>query len=192
MNLPSRETDRRVFQEVERVRQEMLAAHHREVQTQADPIGMLKDKLNVHDDYIMMGVGRNNDPHLPRDSSMGHLLGVSVATDISNSKALRGVSSYTPTPAPRSSTTLTPKPAPCILQVRAGVHLPPLPMFGAADGDNGDALRHWIRYLSHHAELQQWTAHETLMQFELHLTGKAELLYEVLPTAVKLCCIGIM
>jgi len=53
---------------------------------------MLKDKLNVHYDYIMTGVGRNNDPHPPRDSSMGHLLGVSVATDISDSEASRSVS----------------------------------------------------------------------------------------------------
>jgi len=119
---------------------------------------MLKDKLNVHDDYIMTGVGQNNDPHPPCDSSMGHLLGVSVATDVSDSEASRGVPSYTPTPAPRSRTKLM---APRILPARAGVHLPPLPMFGAADGD---ALRRWIRKLNHHAELQQWTAHETLMQ----------------------------
>jgi len=117
-NEMSRETDRQVFQEMERVHQEMLAAYHREVQTQADLIGMLKDKLNVHDDYIMTGVGRNNDPHPPSDSLMGHLLGVSVATDVSDSEALRGVPSYTPMPVPRPRTKLMPKPAPCILLVR--------------------------------------------------------------------------
>lgn len=60
----SREIDRRLFQEVETVRQEMLAAHFREIQNQADLIGMLKDKVDVYEEYAKVGVGRNDDPHL--------------------------------------------------------------------------------------------------------------------------------
>ena len=63
----SHEIDSRVLQEVEHVCQEMLAAHQREVQTQANLIGMLKDKLVMYTDSPIAGVGRNDDPHLLHD-----------------------------------------------------------------------------------------------------------------------------
>ena len=53
----SHEIDSRVLQEVEHVHQEMLAVHQREVQTQADLIGMLKDKLVMYADSPIAGVG---------------------------------------------------------------------------------------------------------------------------------------
>ena len=58
-------------------------------------------------------------------------------------------------------------------------------MFGNAEGDDGDALHHWVKKLHRYVEMQHWTAHETLLQFELHLTGKAEFLYDVLSAEVK-------
>ena len=39
--------------------------------------------------------------------------------------------------------------------------------------------------LSKHAELQGWTDHDKHLQFELHLTGKAESVHEVLPATEK-------
>ena len=59
-------------------------------------------------------------------------------------------------------------------------------MFGSADTDNGDTFHRWVSKLHRHAQLRQWTDRETLLQFELHLTGRAELLYEVLPSDAKL------
>ena len=59
-------------------------------------------------------------------------------------------------------------------------------MFGSADNDDGDALHRWVNKVHRHAQLQQWTDHETLLQFELHLAGRAELLYEVLPDDAKM------
>ena len=80
-----------------------------------------------------------------------------------------------PTPAPR-------KPS----KARPATQLPPLPMFGSADTDDGDTLHRWVNKLHRHVQLQQWTDHETFLQFELHLAGRAELLYEVLPDDAKI------
>ena len=78
----SRVIDRWVLQEVEHVRQEMLAAHQREVQTQADLIGMLKDKLAMHADSPIAGAGRNDDPHSLSNLFIGRTHEVSISTDV--------------------------------------------------------------------------------------------------------------
>ena len=41
------------------------------------------------------------------------------------------------------------------------------------------------RKLLCHAELKRWTEREKLLQLELHLVGRAELMYEVLPDKAK-------
>ena len=50
---------------------------------------------------------------------------------------------------------------------------------------NEGAYERWIKKLEKHAELQAWTDREKLLQFELHLTGRAESTYEVLSTELK-------
>ena len=63
--------------------------------------------------------------------------------------------------------------------------LPSLPLFDGKVEDNGNAFDRWTRKLLRYAELQHWSERDTLLQFKLHLTGRAEELYDVLPEAVK-------
>ena len=111
--------------------------------------------------------------------------GVSVVTDVDSEASHDTTQYYKPIPAPQTLTEVKPTPAPRKASLRSGVQLPPLPMFGDGEGDDGDALRCWVKKLYRYAEMQHWTAHETLLRFELHLTGKAELLYNVLSAEVK-------
>ena len=57
--------------------------------------------------------------------------------------------------------------------------LPALPKFNGDDKDAVDSLKRWLAKLEKHAELQCWTEREKLVQFELHLAGRAERVYEV-------------
>ena len=68
-----------------------------------------------------------------------------------------------------------------------GVKLPPLPDFSAENklGHESEAYERWLRKLTKHAELQNWSEREKLLHFELHLVGKAERVYEVLPGESK-------
>jgi len=51
--------------------------------------------------------------------------------------------------------------------------LPPLPLFDGKVQESSDAYDRWSRKLRRYAELQQWSERDTLLQFELHLTGGA-------------------
>ncbi len=46
---------------------------------------------------------------------------------------------------------------------------------------DSEAFERWLRKIQRHAELERWTEREKLLQLELHLTGRAEQIYEVLP-----------
>ena len=65
--------------------------------------------------------------------------------------------------------------------------VPALPNFGAdkLSDHEGEANGRWLRKLTKHAELQGWSEREKLLQFELHLVGRAEQIYEVLPGESK-------
>ena len=63
--------------------------------------------------------------------------------------------------------------------------LPALPKFSGDDRDDVDSLKRWLARLEKHAELQWQTEQERLVQFELHLAGRAERVFEVLPSHVK-------
>ena len=65
------------------------------------------------------------------------------------------------------------------------ISLPPLSKFNGKEHDNGDAFDRWSRKLCQYAELQKWTERDVLLQFEFHLMGRAEKIYEVLPEEVK-------
>ena len=64
------------------------------------------------------------------------------------------------------------------------VTLPTLPRFVGDRSEDG-AFEHWTKKLLRHAELEKWTEREKLLQLELHLSGRAKQLYEVLPTEEK-------
>ena len=63
--------------------------------------------------------------------------------------------------------------------------LPTLPKFTRENRDDVNSLCCWIAKLEKHAELQRLTDREKLVQFELHLAGCAERVYEVLPSTSK-------
>ena len=65
------------------------------------------------------------------------------------------------------------------------LRLPSLPKYSGDDREDVDSLRRWLAKLEKHAELLGWTEREKLVQFELHLTGRAERVYEVLPSKSK-------
>ena len=52
--------------------------------------------------------------------------------------------------------------------------------------ENG-SFEQWMKRFCCHAELEKWTEQEKLLQLELHVCGKAEQLYEVLPSEEKNC-----
>ena len=62
--------------------------------------------------------------------------------------------------------------------------LPSLPKF-SGDKADGEDFDRWVRRLRRHAELEWWSDRQKLLQFELHLTGKAEQLYDLLPADSK-------
>ena len=134
---------------------------------------MLIDRLTWYEGNLLVGAGLNDDPHLSHDLPGVHVSSYSVATDI-NSEASHVVSTINrPTPVPQTKGQQKPMPAPRKLPKACSVtQLPPLPMFGLADTDDGNAFHRWVSKLYRHAQLQQWTDHEAFLQFELHLTGK--------------------
>ena len=67
---------------------------------------------------------------------------------------------------------------------RRKLTVPSLPKF-SGDKLDDDSFDRWIRKLQRHAELERWTEREKLLQLELHLVGRAEQVYEVLPDENK-------
>ena len=63
--------------------------------------------------------------------------------------------------------------------------LPSVPDFNGEKLDDEDAFSRWIKKLEKHAEICRWSVREKLLQFELHLVGRAEVVYEALPSEVK-------
>ena len=64
--------------------------------------------------------------------------------------------------------------------------LPSLPKFGGNKPD-GDAFDRWVQRLLCHAELECWTDQQELLQFELHLSGKAEQTVRGIASGVHFC-----
>ena len=69
-------------------------------------------------------------------------------------------------------------------KVTRKVTLPSIPRFSGEKVEDG-AFERWTKKLLRHAELEKWTEREKLLQLELHLTNRAEQLYEVLPAESK-------
>ncbi len=61
--------------------------------------------------------------------------------------------------------------------------LPPLPIFERRE--DVDALDRWLTKLEKHAKLTNWSQHTKLLQFELHLSSRAERVYGLLAASVK-------
>ena len=74
--------------------------------------------------------------------------------------------------------------ASCVPGVEKSLKLPPLPAFDGDNREDVDALGRWLAKLEKHAEFR-WSERTKLLQFELHLTGRAERVYELLSSSVK-------
>lgn len=61
-----------------------------------------------------------------------------------------------------------------------------LPVFDGDDKWDDRAYKQWLAKLGKYAELLHWSDRDRLLSFELHLTGKAKSIYEVLPPEDKL------
>ena len=57
--------------------------------------------------------------------------------------------------------------------------------FEVCSKDDDGAYKWWLIKIGKHAGLLHWSEKEKLLQFELHLAGKAESVYEVLPPEEK-------
>jgi len=90
--------ENRVHEEIESVRHTLLTAHQREVDTQADLISMLKDKLARHEGNLLEGPGHYYDPDSSCDSPSGHVSGYSVATGVNSKASLVVLTNDKPTP----------------------------------------------------------------------------------------------
>ena len=69
--------------------------------------------------------------------------------------------------------------------VQKPMKLPPLPSFAGEDREDVDALDRWLARVEKHSELMHWSERTKLLQFELHLSGRAECMYELLSPVVK-------
>ena len=146
-------------------------AHHRELQARDDLIELLKDKVKqlqktVEESSKRRGSSRSVSPALSEPESQPVEDGENVQPGDDRDSRYREAHQST---SGRRKLRLT---------------LPSLPLF-TGDETDVDAFTRWLRKFRRHAELEDWTEQEKLAQLELHLTGRAERLYEVLPADVR-------
>ena len=160
------------------VRDELHHSHLRELETRDELNGMLREKVNavqgrmdslekelLAKDSRIAELERSHTPpsRLPTDDLLG--LGLEDGTDPSDATAERIESHRT--------------------GLRHRLHSTLLPYYNGEDAAADDgAFDRWVKKLKRCAEIDGWNDREQLLQFELHLTGKAEATY-VLPTEVK-------
>ena len=165
------ETTLRVTQTTEQLRQDLESRHKREIKAQVELISMLRLQTHTRSTHTSdESTGRiNNDPP-PSSDGRGLDTHHEGLQQMSLNSAHHG-----------SETDNSPRTGGPIQQIS----LPPLATFDGKEHDNGNAFDRWSRKLRRYAELQKWTDRDTLLQLELHLTGRAEEIYEVLPETVK-------
>ena len=60
------------------------------------------------------------------------------------------------------------------------IPLPTIPEFNGEKCDDEDLFSRWTKKLEKYSEIGRWSEREKLLQFELHLVGRAEAVYETL------------
>ena len=65
------------------------------------------------------------------------------------------------------------------------IPLPTIPEFNGEKCDDEDLFSRWTKKLEKYSEIGRWSEREKLLQFELHLVGRAEAVYETIPADVK-------
>ena len=141
------------------VQEEMREAHSREIAVRDDMIALLKEKVALLE-------GRRR----PEEEECPNLGGGSDPPAVEAARTLE-VHETSPVELHMPSTTRK-------------MTLPPLARF-SGDSKDDDAFDRWVRKLLQHAELEHWTDREKLLQLELHLSGRAEQIYELLPAEAQ-------
>ena len=160
------------------VRDELHHSHLRELEMRDELNGMLREKVNAvqgrvdslkkellaKDSQIAELESSHPPPsELPTDDLLG--LGLEDGTGPSDAITARIESQRT--------------------GLRHGLHSTLLPYYNGEDATDDGAFDRWVKRLKRWAEVDSWNDREQLLQFKLHLTGKAEATYDVLPLEVK-------
>ena len=91
----------------------------------------------------------------------------------------------TNTPGTVQSSQESDNPEPTKPCIEKPMKLPPLLSFSGESREDVDALDRWLAKLEKHAELMCWSEHTKLLQFELHLAGRAKRTYELLSATAR-------
>ena len=161
------------------VRDELHHSHLRELETRNELNGMLREKVNAVQGWVdslekellakdsriaELERSHTSPSRLPTDDLLG--LGLEDGTDPSDATTERIESHRT--------------------GLRHRLHSTLLPYYNGDDAAADDgAFDRWVKKPKRCAEIDGWNDREQLLQFELHLTGKAEATYDVLPMEVK-------
>ncbi len=150
----------------ERVRNEFKEAHDQDIRAKDDLIQLLKAKVE--------SLERNARGHITEAPGAAT---VPVSRD--DAYALGGgspreedsVSQMREHPADKDG--VSPSQSMDSSGTACRLRLPPLPKFSCEDRDDADAMARWLRKLDRHAEIKKWSTRERLLQFEMHLAGRA-------------------
>ena len=164
------------------IRDELHTSHQRELETRDELNGMLREKVNAVQGRMeslekelsakgsrIAELESSHPPPRPSRHPTDDLLGLGLgdSADPSDTSAERtGIHEHLGT------------------GLRHRLHSTLLPNFNGEDADDG-AFDRWVKKLQRCAEVDSWSDREQLLQFELHLTGRAEATYDVLPMEVK-------
>ena len=154
-----KQSELEILKAKESLREELKSVHTQELKVRDDLIEMLKAKLVEKESQ-------------PAKSTHAAVEKVTVAPTATSDKESRSVEAEPATTGGELG------------KVTRKVTLPSLPRFSGEKLEDG-AFERWTKKLLRHAELEKWTEREKLLQLELHLTNRAEQLYEVLPTEDK-------
>ena len=139
-----------------RVREQAQRDHRKELEARDELIALLKEKLSRQNEPKAM------DTEAPPPSSS---TGSGCTPDPQHKKET--------VPVANSGRTVR-------------LSLPTLPTFSGEEcRDDEDLFERWVRKLEKYAELESWSDREKLVQLELRLKGRAERLFEVLPSESK-------
>ena len=164
----------------ETLRAEMQQMHARDLDARDELIAMLKAKLAEKEGY--------QEPpkqYAVKGSSRAGERAITQKSDKSPKEHCEKGASAALHPPTDGTVSPTPSAASESQLVVQKMRLPALPKMNGEDKENSDSFDLWLQKLEKHAELEQWSDRQKLLQFELHLVGKAEKIYNVLDKESK-------
>ena len=158
-----REGQKEVELAVARAWEQARETHKREVDARDDLITMLKEKI----ESLRKGGQARLPESGPSTEEVGSGLGSGSQSPEKNRRQESGGSE--PSTLSQGDTGSRPR-----------LSLPSLTMFSGESMDDDGAFDRWLRKFERYAQLEHWSSSERLAQLELHLSGRAEKLYELL------------